>query len=126
MPVNTGGGPGGPGGGASSFIDLEDVPNSYEGSAGKPLVGKAGEDGIEFTDQAIGEPGPQGEPGIQGEQGEQGIPGPKGDKGDKGDTGDQGIPGEPGADGAPGDGTGDVVGPETSVAGHLAVFADTS
>ena len=39
----------GSGGGASSFVDLTDVPSSYSGQAGKTLQVKGAEDGLEFT-----------------------------------------------------------------------------
>ena len=43
------------GGGASTFLALEDVPNSYVGQAGKIPIVKGEEDGLEFiTQQSIG------------------------------------------------------------------------
>lgn len=42
------------GGGATTFTELTDTPNSYTGQAGKVATVKATEDGLEFTDPTAG------------------------------------------------------------------------
>ena len=89
------------GGGATDFIDLEDVPASYFGQAGKVVFVNATEDGLEFGDTSAFV-GPQGPAGPTGPTGPTGATGPKGDKGDKGDTGNTGATGPQGPQGIQG------------------------
>lgn len=101
------------GGGASSFLDLTDTPNSYTGADGL-FVAVDGNQLI-FT---AGIPGPQGDPGADGADGEDGesayeiavaegfigtieewlesLVGPQGEQGEQGIQGVQGLPGEDG------------------------------
>ena len=79
-----------------------------------------------------GPQGPQGDAGPQGIQGPQGEPGPKGNTGDTGPQGPagadstvpgpQGIQGPQGEPGPAGSGSGDVLGPASSVDGTPVVF----
>lgn len=48
-PVSVGGGSGG----ASNFIDLDDVPGTYAGQGGKVVAVKSSEDGLEFIEAAF-------------------------------------------------------------------------
>ena len=54
------------GGGVSKFTELDDVPGSYIGHAGKLVAVKGSEDGVEFTTPVASEP-PLGNPANDGE-----------------------------------------------------------
>ena len=88
--------------------------------------GDAGPQGIQGPQ---GEPGPKGNTGDTGPQGPAGadstVPGPQGIQGPQGDTGPQGPQGIQGPQGEPGpagSGSGDVLGPASSVDGTPVVF----
>ena len=88
--------------------------------------GDAGPQGIQGPQ---GEPGPKGNTGDTGPQGPAGadstVPGPQGIQGPRGDTGPQGPQGIQGPQGEPGpagSGSGDVLGPASSVDGTPVVF----
>ncbi len=117
-------------------------PQGIQGPQGEPgpkgNTGDTGPQGPAGADSTVpgpqgiqgpqGDTGPQGPQGIQGPQGE---PGPKGNTGDtgpqgpqgpQGDAGPQGIQGPQGEPGPAGSGSGDVLGPASSVDGTPVVF----
>ena len=104
-----------------SFTDLSDTPPDYTDEAGKLVIVKDAEDGLEFID--IQTAALQGFRGDKGSAGDKGSKGSAGDKGSKGDTGNKGSIGDKGSEGSKG-GAGDKG--DTGAKGDTGVSNDGS